>query len=239
MAGPYFQWADHSFVVKTVHGNKIAGNTIDLIQRFVYFFGIWEPLLTDWIRWRLKPGDIFVDVGANIGYFTSLASGLVGDDGRVIAVEASPRIFQCLMANLERNCIRNTDALNIAASDRKGKVNVYCAEEGNAGETSIVQQEGREIETEVDSDTLSTILGSYDKDRIRMVKIDVEGAEYLVIEGMRELLSGNPAMDVFMEINPETLRRHGQTATGIFEIFDKAGYSEVKLARSTSERTPR
>ena len=75
--GSYFQYAKFPFSTRTLFGGQFTGNTVDVIQRFIYYFGIWEPALTYWIRNRLKPGDVFVDVGANIGYFTVLASGLV------------------------------------------------------------------------------------------------------------------------------------------------------------------
>lgn len=61
--------------------------TTDIIQRYLYLFGTWEPHLTAWIHQRLTPGATFIDVGANIGYYSLLAAHLVGPTGRVVAVE--------------------------------------------------------------------------------------------------------------------------------------------------------
>ena len=63
----------------------------DLIQRMILHFGVWEPDVSRVIEQSLAPGDVFVDIGANIGYDTLLASSRVGPTGRVVSIEASPR----------------------------------------------------------------------------------------------------------------------------------------------------
>src|SRR4051794_22516198 len=92
-----------AFVTTTVDGVTMAGNTADMIQRYLYLFGVWEPALTAWLRPRLLPGRTFVDVGANIGYFSLLAARLGGATSRVVAVEALPATFALLKDNVARN----------------------------------------------------------------------------------------------------------------------------------------
>ncbi|MDQ1019999.1 hypothetical protein QFZ43_006548 [Streptomyces afghaniensis] len=70
--------------------------TSDVIQRYLWLFGAWEPHLTAWMRARLAPGDTVVDAGAHTGYFTVLASRLVGPAGRVVAIEPSPVFHRAL-----------------------------------------------------------------------------------------------------------------------------------------------
>ena len=81
---PYFAWISHPFVASTVSGMKMKGDAKDIIQQYIYYFGVWEPHITGWVSRRLAPGDTFVDVGANIGYYSLLAStGFpAGWDGR-------------------------------------------------------------------------------------------------------------------------------------------------------------
>jgi hypothetical protein len=98
---PYFAWTHHRFACKTQSAGRIAGDTRDILQQ--YYFGVWEPNLTHWIVGRLRRGDTFVDVGANIGYYSLLASKLVGPGGSVVALEASPTIFHQLQDNLRLN----------------------------------------------------------------------------------------------------------------------------------------
>ncbi|SCF63177.1 hypothetical protein GA0115259_100393 [Streptomyces sp. MnatMP-M17] len=73
-------------MVRSRFGARFAVDTQDLIQRYIYLFGVWEPHMTRWLRGRLEPGDTFVDVGANIGYYSVLASQLVGDGVKVVAI---------------------------------------------------------------------------------------------------------------------------------------------------------
>src|SRR6266545_4932566 len=69
-------------------GVRLLVETDDLIQGYIYLFGVWEPNITDWIRRTLLPGDTFVDVGSNIGYYSTLAARLVGSAGSVVAIDA-------------------------------------------------------------------------------------------------------------------------------------------------------
>ncbi len=113
---PTLRRTDRAFDTTTVDGARIAGRTGDMIERYLYLFGQWEPALTAWLRPRLRPGRTFVDVGANIGYFSLLAARRMGGSGRVVAVEASPETFARLRANLDRNAAGNVRALNVAAA---------------------------------------------------------------------------------------------------------------------------
>src|SRR5450755_115400 len=87
---------EFSFETMTSRGWRVRGNTTDWIQRQLYYFGLWEPNLSAWIERRLSTGDVFVDVGANVGYFTLLAAGVVGKTGKVVAIEPMPEIFRHL-----------------------------------------------------------------------------------------------------------------------------------------------
>lgn len=114
------------FEASTRFGTRMAGETSDILDAYIYCFGVWEPNLTHWVRSRLRPNDVFVDIGANIGYFSLLASRLVGGDGAVVAVEAMPETFERLQRNIALNCAaRNVRAVNAAAGARHAKVRLY------------------------------------------------------------------------------------------------------------------
>ena len=76
----------------TAEGDRVACHLPDLIQMYLYVFGVWEPDLAAYIRSRLNEGDVCVDVGANIGFDTLIASRKVGPSGGVVAIEASPLV---------------------------------------------------------------------------------------------------------------------------------------------------
>src|SRR5579859_719318 len=132
-----WRWSD-THVSKTEFGARMRCRLNDLIQRKIAYFGVWEPNLTDFFRDSLRPGDVAIDVGANIGYFTLLASSLVGATGRVISIEASPQIFGLLAENIELNKLSNVRAVNCAASYADGEMPVYACGEDNIGHSSTI-----------------------------------------------------------------------------------------------------
>src|SRR5205823_8966527 len=113
----------------------IGGDTRDTIQQYIYYFGVWEPHLTRWIVRRLVCGDAFIDVGANVGYYSLLASKLVGTSGSVVAIEASPATFKILQSNLALNQVRNVRAMNVAVYHSKTAMKVFRGSEYDVGHT--------------------------------------------------------------------------------------------------------
>jgi Protein-L-isoaspartate(D-aspartate) O-methyltransferase (PCMT) len=107
----------YATTVRADFGGRIRLALPDLISMIIYLTGQWEPLVARYVRRALRPGDVFVDVGANIGYYTLLASQLVGAGGRVFAVEASSSIFRRLEYNVAMNGCGNVCCLNAAAGD--------------------------------------------------------------------------------------------------------------------------
>ncbi len=179
----------------------MAGETKDLIQRYLFLFGEWEPNLTRWIGDRLRPGDVFIDVGANIGYYSLLASSLVGDSGAVVAIEASPATYQGLVGNIGRNGVGNVRALNVAASDVYSLVRMYRAPANNIGSSSLFEGDGFSDEGEIMAAPLAELLTAEDIQRARIIKIDVEGFEVAVIRGLLPaLVETRRDLEIIVEI---------------------------------------
>lgn len=210
-----------TFVARTRHNSVIKGSTKDLIQRYIYFFGMWEPNLTRFITRRLSAGDVFVDVGANIGYFSLLASKLVGKQGRVLAFEASPTIYEQFLDNIVLNQCSNIVPHNIAAGDIIGTTPVFFTGAHNIGMTNTVPGLTGKFETEVALLPLETVISDCLWQKARIVKIDVEGAEFSVVQGLRKLLEqgSNPGVEIVVEINPDPLRLQGLDPTDILGFF--------------------
>ena len=101
-------------------------------SREAYFIGRYEPQETCVARSILRPGDVFVDVGANCGYFTLLAAGLVGPSGRVVAVEAHPEIYETLRRSLGLNHLPYVTAGNVAVADGPGTLSMLVDAEATA-----------------------------------------------------------------------------------------------------------
>ena len=223
---PYLAWRDHSFLTDTQAG-KMHGRTDDILQQYLYYFGIWEPEATAFLIERLQPGDCFIDVGANIGYFSLLAAKYVGRSGRVVAIEASPTVFAELRANLQINR-RNIRAVPVAASDHPGQLRIGSAEPGNCGaSTTIDPVDG----VDVSAEPLATILTPSELKTARLIKIDVEGAEAAVLEGLSPVVDQLPEQCEFLvEIHPELLTKAERSDDDVYRWFQSHGYSPYLLS---------
>jgi FkbM family methyltransferase len=165
----------------------------DTLDARILHFGIWEPRITQLISASLAPGDIFIDVGANIGYYSLLGSKIVGASGGVIAVEAAPDIFQMLVGNIELNGITNIRALNVAASDRAGRQPIYKLSDINRGAATTLAARGGTILAEVEARRFDDILHDIDLSRVKVIKIDIEGAESPVLRVILTMLDRLPS----------------------------------------------
>jgi FkbM family methyltransferase len=236
---PYFAWHSYPFVARAFFGSRIAGNTRDILQQYVYYFGIWEPHFTYWITRQLRPGDTFIDVGANIGYYSLLASRLVGRSGMVVAIEASPRIFAVLMENLQLNNIQNARAVNIAAGKQVGTARLFLGPETHCGLTTTSEIECAkndcQFECEISTAPLASILSEKEMNSARLIKIDVEGAEWNVVEGMaNRLASSRPDLEVMVELNPQRLADQGKSVGDVLRIFRDEGFYAYQLENDYS-----
>ncbi len=143
----------------------------------------WRPvaLLDQYDAGRaLRPGMVAVDVGANVGCFTMLASRLVGDDGLVIAIEPVEANFACLERTIEENGLRNVRTVRAAVGDHNGEVRLSLSEQ--SGQHSGVFKRGDTYAT-VPSRTLDSIVADLGLDHVDFVKVDVEGMEPQVLRG--------------------------------------------------------
>ncbi len=222
-----------SFVATTQFGCEMSGSTEDLIQRFIYVFGVWEPQLTGWIEQRLEPGDTFVDVGANIGYYSLLAAQCVGPSGHVVAIEASPSIFGMLNDNIRRNgfAIR-VRSINIAASDRSGTVSVFSGPKSNIGRTTTVPREDLEVEGTISAEPLRSILAEGEITSARLIKIDVEGLEGPVVRGLLPILPQcRKDLEVIVEVGGQPAPE-GELSSDILGEMRAQGFYAYEISNS-------
>jgi FkbM family methyltransferase len=164
---------------KTFFGANLTCDIRDFVPRRIFFFAIYEPNLTYFIQSCLRPGDTFVDLGANIGYFSLLAAEVVGAAGRVIAIEASPSTFSRLSDNVANNQYGNVKCWNLAATAADCTINMVCGDQRNTGANKIAVLEN--AAGVVRGKPLPDILGE-DFQRVNFIKIDIEGSEGPILE---------------------------------------------------------
>jgi FkbM family methyltransferase len=165
--------------------------------------GKWEPWVTNALKTLLKPGMVFVDVGANIGFFTLLASKLVGPEGSVIAIEPLPQNHLLLAKSVEINKCENIELHTVAAGPKNGIMKMCHAARFNSGSFHFENPEKpKQMTWDMEVRPLDDILAGRKPD---IIKIDVEGGEALVLEGMRDALTKHRPL-VLMEYSDNYLR---------------------------------
>jgi len=202
---------------------RMRVNPLDENGRRYYVNGFQptERLTRHFIR-LVRPGDTVIDVGANLGYYTLAAAKLVGREGEVHAFEASPLTLAWLQQNAALNPFANIHVHGVAVSDRCGETTFHTAPAEKAGYSSLrdLGDETRSVVT-VPTVTLDSLLDEIP--RTRLVKIDVEGAELLVLHGMERLI-GRDRPYIIMEIDDAFLRQLGATAAAQCEFLTSRGY---------------
>jgi FkbM family methyltransferase len=184
----------------------------DMIQSVVLASGSWEPSISVTLEALLSLGDTFVDVGANVGYYTLLASPLVGETGTIYSFEASAAIYKDLNRNIRLNGLDQITAVNVAVGQASGTVRVHLGPTENIGDTRVVPVGAAapplaytpRVEPEaVRMEPLTTLLRDADLSRPMVVKIDVEGFEQAVLEGFEPILQNVVDVAIFLEVSPE------------------------------------
>lgn len=193
--------------------------------------------MTRWLQTRLLPGDTFIDVGANIGYYSVLASGLVGEAGRVVAVEASPDFHKKLLEQVQLNRRDNVRAVNAAVSEERRMLSFVLASSANMGANSIVPYNGpAESSFEVEAFPLGELLEAAEIREARVIKIDVEGAEGSVVRGMIPMLNKlRPDCEITVEVTPDRMAQLGDSVEELMQTMQEHGFHAYRLA---NEYTP-
>jgi FkbM family methyltransferase len=196
-------------------------NLRDWIGQHIYVCGEYEPPVARLIQSVLREGDVFIDVGANIGYFSLLASKSVGLAGQVLAFEPDPQTRQMLSTNVEINHKHNIIVNEQALSDCLGEVSFYQAPREHSGLSSMRRLESAAGATIVQAGPLEAFFPHITG--VRLVKIDVEGAESLVLHGMQALLRRDHP-DLIVEITDHFLREMGSSSESLREDLAELGY---------------
>ena len=229
-------WRHHMTVVtgRSDFGALFTCRLPDLIQTYIWVFGEWEPDLTRFIAGRLADGDVFVDVGANVGYYSLLAAECVGPRGKVVAVEASPTVVEHLYRHVAANDAGDRIRVeNKAASRTPGRLTMYAGPARNVGMTTTVESHGMHAESEVEALPLGSMLTAEEIAAIRLIKIDVEGAEPDVVTGMTSLITSMRAdAEIVIELSPKWWRDQTLQPTDVLRPFTDAGFKIYEMRNS-------
>lgn len=192
-----------------------------------------EPVTRELIR-RARTSNCFLEIGAHIGYYSCLIAKMMKGEGVVFAFEMDRENYRILNKNIELNdCTANVSTYNLAVTDKSGEV-AYALHPDSSGAGQYVVtdvgdllQDGKSVT--VRSVSIDSFLESVDPVP-DLVKIDVEGAEGMVLMGMTELMQ-NDRPTVYIEIHPQKLRNYGWSHSEVVQRLADLGYTVFDIGR--------
>ncbi len=181
----------------------------------------YEPEL-QYLQKVLAPGKVFVDAGANSGIFTLVASKLVGDSGKVLSFEPAAETYPILDHNIEINEMNNVKAFHAAIAEKPGKTRLYHI--NNAPNSYSLGRDDQLCSfEEVPQLTLEDVFSQEKIERFDLIKIDVEGAEELVLRGGQSLIKKMKPHIIF-EMTAHGPKRLGLERNGAWNLLQEWGY---------------
>lgn len=224
----FWQGSDRKWVRGKLHGYEMSLDIGRWSNRATYFLDRYYDLPTQLLLQKLlRPGMVFIDVGANEGMMTLCARALVGEHGRIFAFEPNPAPRSILAANLERNSIENVLVFDCGLSDASGhlKLTVPTANwgEGSFGRPSYDSRSVHIVECTVCvGDELLQL------EQPNVIKVDVEGFELRVLKGLTKVLqSARPV--VITELVEQHLKGAGASARSLVDFMRRLDYSPYQL----------
>lgn len=210
--------------VTVVNGVKIRV-PVELQRVFTDF----ESFSSGYVQRLLKAGDVFVDVGANFGFYSRLASEMVGVRGKVIAVEPSPATLNILTQNVAG--LKNVSIAPLAVSTKSGQIDFYHTDDYvNSGsvENPPFIDSGRVTKISVLSKSLDEILmDDYDLSEIQFLKIDVQGDDVDVLLSCEDVLSKSNDVKILVEWAPTWMMNAGRDPMDLPITLIKLGFKHM------------
>jgi FkbM family methyltransferase len=184
--------------------------------------GTLEPSVAEAMIRTIRPGHVFYDVGANVGYFTLVAARLVGPSGRVIAFEPVPWCAEAVAANIALNGLDQAEVRAEAVGDASGRARLRVVGEASQSLLASLEQRADVAREEIDVEVvaLDDLVGAGTIPPPDVLKIDTEGAEILALEGMRETIAGH---------RPRIICEIHDTNAAFAELMDEFGYRVANL----------
>jgi FkbM family methyltransferase len=188
-------------VISAVGGVRVFATPPDAPSVALAEAGVWEWNVGALLLERLRAGDVAVDVGANAGYYTALAAKLVGATGHVYALEPAPEAVAMVRRNLELNDLAaRVTVIEAAAGAEEGTAHLTGGRDGHDPSSTLLPRDGG-IATTVAVVPLHSVVAPAHRERLRLVKIDVEGYEGRVLDGLDPLLADGHRPTLVVEVH--------------------------------------
>lgn len=196
-----------------VFGNKMLLDNSPVSRR-LRKNGVYEKKETDIVMTKLHPGDTFLDIGAHIGYYTLIASTIVGNKGNVYSIEPDPNNHRILNHNIMINKLSNVESFNVAALNVNTPVDFYLDKTNTGNHKLFYDRDNAKITVEC------MMMDDIFRDiPIDFVKIDTQGSEVKVLKGMKDIISMNNKLKMLIEFYPYGIRGNGDNPLEMLSIL--------------------
>lgn len=191
--------------------------------------GVHEDGMVKTLQTLLKPGDTFVDLGANEGYFSVIAARLCGASGRVLAIEPQQRLLPVIQENLRLNQSQSVALLNAAVGAVEGTAVMHLTASTNTGGSGFERRSKFALPTqEVAMHTLEQVLDQQGIAQVDLMKVDIEGFEYEALLGSPRVFEQQRVKAVALELHPTLLADRGKDAADITALLARCGYEAIQ-----------
>jgi FkbM family methyltransferase len=251
-----------SVVTTTVSGLRLVVHAEGAIGRNLLLHGSYEPYETELLQSSITPGSTVIDIGANVGYYSLLSSRAVGRAGLVLSFEPHPQLFRLLSHNRDINGTENVVPFNVALSNRTGIAELFLSpvDPGKHSLSALNAAMDAGISPPMGAATaaagpartppsaivpvmrLDDFLRASNLPQVSVIKIDVEGAEALVLDGAPDMLAAGAPLTIFFEFWDEGISRLGGDSRALLSRLEKAGFDlsvidsrNHRLAPATSD----
>jgi len=182
-------------LIETIHGFNMLVDPVQGkgLEEALFLYGTYEEGTLRIFNHILNAGDTFIDIGANIGLMSLHAATILRGSGKVISFEPFPSAYDILVQNISLNKFRNIEAMNLAIGSMNGTVDIFANPAINRASSSLIRPNHAETSHRIAIKKLDDYLEERGYNRIRCIKIDVEGWELEVLKGAVNTLSGRGA----------------------------------------------
>lgn len=226
-------------VVKTIQGNKMYLKPqvyrLDDIMTELLIKRVHERAATKIIKEQISEGMNVLEIGANIGYYAIIEANIINNTGKVYAIEPEPENFTLLKKNIALNNFNNVDFFQIAISDKDGLSKLYISDRSN-WHSLVKNDEGNCKYVDVKTYSLDNFLITLGNPKIDFIRMDVEGFEYKIIDGMTNTLNNNN-LKLFIEFHPNLINKiEGQSVKIILSKLESFGYEPSVVIIKTRDK---
>ena len=210
-----------------IRGVKVYYNSMDrMVAAYLWKFGWLEGYEMSLFHSCLKPGQIMLDIGANMGVYSLTASNIIGDAGKIIAFEPDDDNFKVLKKNILKNEFKNIDPVPYAVSDKEETI-FFETHSLNSGNHQIRKEKTEHGQTSIQAICLDNFLPENQK--VDIIKIDIQGAEFYAFLGMKKLLSNNPNVIIFSEYWVKGLRDMGVNPHDYIDLLKSLNFNIYRI----------